>query len=88
MTDKTTIRMIIAAVSLFAIGSLAGLIWLISSAKNGTDIAVLGLVGTPMGVALGGLCSMLVSTRSSEDPPQPVHITNPPDDPAQVEEVP
>lgn len=62
MTSKTTVLAVVVSVAIFAILGLAGAVFLID---QGTDAALVALVTTPMGVALGALASMLASTRST-----------------------
>ncbi len=62
MTSKTTVLAVVVSLALFAIGALAGTIYLIDSGASEGAVAI--VVG-PMGVALGALASVLNSTRST-----------------------
>lgn len=99
MTSKTTVLAVVVSLAIFAIGALAGAVFLIDSGASETAIAI--IVG-PMGVALGALASVLNSTRSTLSSrdieptvvqgmqtigtgTQEVHVTNEPADPVPVE---
>lgn len=65
MTDRRTVLTVVTYLGLFALGALAGVIWLLSVHIAGDAIApVVGLCGT----ALGALGALLVSTRTIADP--------------------
>jgi uncharacterized membrane protein len=65
MTDRKVVLAVVLLLGLFALGGLAGTVWLISRDRQPESIAVVaGLTGT----ALGALGTMLASTRSSPDP--------------------
>lgn len=85
MTDKGTIRLVIVLLGLFAILGLAGVVYLID---GGTSAALVAVVSTPMGVALGSLGTMLASTRTVAEPIVPVQVVNPPAQPVPVAEQP
>lgn len=85
MTDTFTVRAVVLMLGLFALLGLGGLVWLVDHGVDGDQLAI---IAGPTGTALGALGAVLVSTRSAGDPPQPVHITNPPAAPVPVEEVP
>ncbi len=63
MTSKLTINLVVLIIGAFAIGALIGVFLLLDDGKP--DTAVIALT-TPMGVALGALASMLVSTRAGD----------------------
>ncbi len=64
---------VVLLVGSFALVGLAGTIWLIDRDRAAESVAIIsGLTGT----ALGALAALLVSTRSSAEPSQPVVVTN------------
>ena len=80
MTDKGTIRIVVVALSLAALGGEVALALLVWSKVPAAELAVVaGLAGQ----ALGALTGMLISTRSD---PQEVTVSNEPSDPIPVEE--
>lgn len=84
MTDTKVVLSVVLLLGAFALGGLAGAIWLISTGSPAESIAIIsGLSGT----ALGSLGTLLASTRSSAaEPVQPVQVVNPPTDPVNVDQ--
>lgn len=62
MTSKATVLMVVGFLGIFALAALAGTVFLIDSNAPSTSVAI---ITGPMGVALGALASMLVSSRST-----------------------
>lgn len=83
MTDKVTIRIVVVALAFGALGGMAAVSLLVWSKVPAAELAV---VSSLAGQALGALTGLLISTRSTSDPPQEVTVTNPPHDPVNVEE--
>lgn len=81
MTDTKVVLSVVLLLGTFALGGLAGAIWLINGDAPAESIAVIsGLSGT----ALGSLGTLLASTRSM---PAAVTVANTEGDPVNVEEV-
>lgn len=82
MTDTKVVLAVVLLLGTFALGGLAGAIWLIHSDSPAESIAIIsGLAGT----ALGSLGTLLASTRSATSVAQPVQVTNTPADPVPVD---
>lgn len=73
MTDRKVVLIVVLMLGVFALGGLAALAWLIHGKTPGSELAI---ISGPMGVALGALAAVLVSTRTTEDPPQNVQVVN------------
>lgn len=95
MTSSNVVRSVIRFVGIIGVLALIGTIWLIAkviaqgSGKGTVDpgsIAVIIPVSNLAAAALAGMTGMLVSTRSSEDPPQPVQVVDQPVDVVPVED--
>lgn len=65
MTSRTTVLAVVIGLALFALVGLLCATYLIDQGK---DAALVALIATPMGVALGGLTGLLASTRSTLGP--------------------
>lgn len=65
-TPKSVILAVVVVLGLFALGALAGCIFLLDSGKDATVVAV---IATPMGVALGLVGGMLASARTTPELP-------------------
>lgn len=83
MTDRRVVLIVVIMLGVFALGGLAALTWLVHGKTPGDQLAI---IAGPMGVALGALSAVLVSTRTADGPPQAVNVVNPPADPIPVEE--
>lgn len=69
----------------------AGLLAFAITQPGTVDAATIAVVGTFLtigGTAVGGLSSILASTRSASDPPAPVTVVNAPADPVPTADVP
>lgn len=84
MADQWTERAVAVLLGTFAIVGLLELGWLVDHGDV-KDGALLAIIATPVGVALGALGSLL--TRMSGGPPQDVNVVNQPDEPLPIEEV-
>lgn len=73
MKNQLTVTLVVIFLGMFALGGLAGLVFLL---WDGADAATVAVVATPMGVALGALGAVLAST--SVNPPAPVVAEPPP----------
>lgn len=71
MTDGRVVLAVVVLLGVFALGGLAGTIWLVAV---GGDAALVASVSGLTGTALGSIGSMLSSTKSST--PTPVTVTN------------
>jgi hypothetical protein len=85
MTDIRIVRMVVLFLGVFCLGSLTAMSWLIHGKTPGAELAI---IAGPMGTALGALGAVLVSTRTTNEAPQPVSVTNTAADPIPVEETP
>lgn len=65
MTSRTTVLAVVIGLALFALVALGCTTFLI---HDGVAAAQVGLIATPMGMALGGLTGILASTRSTLGP--------------------
>lgn len=84
MTDTKVVLAVVLLLGTFALGGLAGAIWLISTGSPAESIAIIsGLSGT----ALGSLGTLLASTRSSATPTE-VTVANTAADPVPVNSTP
>lgn len=82
MTDSKVVLAVVCLIGAFACGGLAGVIWLIAVGAATEAVAIVsGLTGT----ALGGLATLLASTRSAESQPMPVNVVNETSEPVPVE---
>lgn len=71
MTDGRVVLAVVILLGVFALGGLAGTVWLIAVGADAAPVAIVsGLTGT----ALGLVGSLLSSTKSST--PTPVTVTN------------
>lgn len=61
VTDTFTVRAVVLLIGAFAVVGLVGLVFLIWSGTQSADLAI---VSGPLGVALGALSAVLVSTRN------------------------
>lgn len=75
MTDRRVVLIVVIMLGVFALGGLAALTWLVHGKTPGDQLAI---IAGPMGVALGALSAVLVSTRTvpADDPPQQVQVVN------------
>jgi hypothetical protein len=94
VTESSVIRQVIRYLGIIALVLAAGSIYVLvrildaSAGRDTVDPAVVGLFAsltTLTGAAVGGLASMLVSTRSGQAEPSPVVVTNAPDDAVPVD---
>lgn len=72
MTDRRVVLIVVVMLGVFALGGLAALTWLVHGKTPGDQLAI---IAGPMGVALGALSAVLVSTRTT-DITQPVTVVN------------
>lgn len=95
MTDANTVRAVIRYLGLTALVLVLGGIWLVrdllrlsqgAGSIDAAAAAVIGGVFTLAGTTVGALGALLVSTRSSGDPPQDVTVVNPPTSPVPTTE--
>lgn len=60
-TDRTTVRLVVVAIALLALVGLIGTYALVAMGTPADRVAIfVGIAGPP----IGGLCTMLVSTRT------------------------
>lgn len=85
MQDYWTERAVAVLLGLFSIIGLLELGWLVDHAKV-SDGALLAIIATPVGVALGALSSLL-SKLSGSSKPTEVEVVNPPSAPVPTEDV-
>lgn len=84
MTDRRVVLIVVLMLGTFALGGLGALTWLVHGKTPGDQLAI---IAGPMGVALGALSAVLVSTRT-QDPPQNVQVVNAPNNPVPVDPAP
>jgi hypothetical protein len=65
MTDAATVRTVVWFLGALALIYTSGLIWLVSV---GTPADRLAIVAGPGGMVIGGLCTLLASTKSGPTP--------------------
>lgn len=82
MTDRLTVRVVVAALALGVLAGLALIGWLAS-----TQTPIPDALDRLTNLLAGGLIGVLASTRTSVDDPAPVQVVNEPDDPVNVEAV-
>ncbi len=85
VTSPRIIFLVVGSLSVIVISGLGAMLYLI---MNQIDAALIGIIASPVSIALGALISLLNNTRTQAAPaanpspdPAPVVVTNQPSDP-------
>lgn len=81
MTDRFTVRVVVATLAASVLGGLAAMAYLAM-----TQTPIPDQLDRLVNFLAGGLAGVLVSTRSTGDPAQPVEIVNNEDQPVPVDQ--
>lgn len=85
--DRFIARAVVCFLGTVAIVGLIGLILIVSDASRRgveVDAGLIGIVSSPVVAAIAALGALLARTGATSDP-QPVHVTNPADEPVPVD---
>jgi hypothetical protein len=83
LTDRFTVRVVVCVLGIGVLGGLAALAYLAM-----TQTAIPDQLDRLITFLAGGLASVLATTRSSGEEPQPVQVTNTTTDPVVVDQLP